>query len=64
MLKKKLFAVVEGVEPEARLRLWIVLLVAATVLVLARTGSDLAVLWFPLWGPGRLAKHALPDSRG
>jgi hypothetical protein len=36
--------------------------VAATVLVLARTGGDLAVLWFPLWGPGRLAKHALPDS--
>ncbi len=36
--------------------------VAASVLVLARTGSDLAVLWFPLWGPGRLAKHALPDS--
>lgn len=32
--------------------------VAATVLVLARTGSDLAVLWFPLWGPGRLAKVA------
>lgn len=34
--------------------------VAATVLVLARSGSDLAVLWFPVWGPGRLAKHLPP----
>jgi hypothetical protein len=26
----------------------------AFLLVLARTGSELGVLWFPLWGPGRL----------
>ncbi len=24
------------------------------LLVVARTGSDLGVLWFPVWGPGRL----------
>jgi len=29
--------------------------VAAVGLVLARTGSDLAVLWFPVWGPRMLA---------
>jgi hypothetical protein len=32
--------------------------VAAVLLVLARCGSDLAVLWLPLWGPRQLAKHA------
>ena len=36
--------------------------VAAVVLVLARPGSDLAVLWFPLWGPGRLVKPLPPVS--
>ena len=34
--------------------------VAALLLVLARTGSDLAVLWFPVWGPGRLASRQKP----
>lgn len=32
--------------------------VAAVLLVAARCGSDLAVLWLPVWGPGQLAKHA------
>lgn len=36
--------------------------VAAVVLVTARCGSDLAVLWFPVWGPGRLAKRPQPSS--
>jgi hypothetical protein len=37
--------------------------VVALLLVLARTGSDLAVLWFPVWGPARLAKQpAVPRS--
>ena len=36
--------------------------VAAVVLVLARAGSDLAVLWFPLWGPARLVKPLPPVS--
>lgn len=38
--------------------------VAAVLLVVARCGSDLAVLWLPLWGPGRLAKGAerVPSS--
>ena len=31
--------------------------VAAVLLVVACCGSDLAVLWLPLWGPGQLAKH-------
>ncbi len=40
----------------------------AVLLVLARTGSELGVLWFPLWAPGRLtpksmdAPAAAPDS--
>lgn len=38
--------------------------VAAVLLVVARCGSDLAVLWLPLWGPGQLAKHAKPAARG
>lgn len=29
------------------------------LLVVARTGSDLGVLWFPLWGPGRLTPKPL-----
>jgi hypothetical protein len=32
--------------------------VLAVLLVLARTGSELAVLWIPLWGPGQLARVA------
>lgn len=36
--------------------------VVALLLVLARTGSDLAVLWFPAWGPGRLARRMKPAS--
>lgn len=36
--------------------------VAAVLLVMARCGSDLAVLWLPLWGPGQLAKHAKPAA--
>lgn len=29
------------------------------LLVAARTGSDLGVLWFPIWGPGRLTPKPL-----
>jgi len=37
--------------------------IVALLLVVARTGSDLAVLWFPVWGPGRLAKRpAVPGA--
>lgn len=36
--------------------------VAAVLLVVARCGSDLAVLWLPLWGPGQLARHARPGG--
>lgn len=32
--------------------------VAAVLLVVARCGSDLAVLWLPVWGPGQLARQA------
>ena len=32
------------------------------LLVVARTGSDLGVLWFPLWGPGRMTPEAEPGS--
>lgn len=42
--------------------------VVAVGLVLARTGSDLAVLWFPVWGPRMLAedrrKRGKPASEG
>jgi hypothetical protein len=38
--------------------------IVALLLVLARTGSDLAVLWLPVWGPGRVAKRSAVPGAG
>ena len=36
--------------------------VLAVLMILARSGSEVAVLWLPVWGPGRLAKQ--PAAEG
>lgn len=37
--------------------------VAAVLLVVARCGSDLAVLWIPVWGPPQLARQAAKAAK-